>query len=438
MSIKTARVNLWGDFIGALAIDDRTHFATFEYAPEWIQKGIEIAPIRMPLSTRKYSFPGLNPETYKGLPAVFADSLPDDFGNAVINAWLTRQGRSPESFTSIERLLYTANRGIGALEYAPALRSRGKNPLGNLELESLIHMAQNILNQRAGLIAGPQHDNNKAMETIFQLGTSAGGARAKAIVAINKKRTSIRSGQLTAPKGFEHYILKFDGVSEQSSSSELFGDPKGYGLMEYAYYRMALDIGIDVSPSELLREKNRAHFITKRFDRIGNKKIHFISLCGMDHSDFKKPGTYSYEELFSVARRLRLSRDEAIEIFRRMVFNVIARNQDDHSKNIGFLLNKDDGKWRLAPAFDMVYSYRKDSPWVNSHQMTINGKRDNLSREDLHIVATSCISNFSRKDTDNIINHVIDVVANWDHYAKESGVFPELHHKIKSHIRIRI
>ncbi len=438
MSIKTARVNLWGNFVGALALDDRTNLVTFEYAPEWIQEGIEIAPIRMPLSAHKYTFPGLNPETYKGLPAVFADSLPDDFGNAVINAWLTRQGRSSQSFTSIERLLYTGNRGLGALEYAPALRTRGKNPAGNLELESLVQMAQNILDQRAGLFAEPQPDNDKAMETIFQIGTSAGGARAKAIVAINNKRTSIRSGQLTAPKGYEHYLLKFDGVSEKSGASEIFGDPKGYGLMEYAYYRMALDAGIYLSPSELLSEKDRAHFMTKRFDRKGNEKVHFLSLCGMDHSDFKKPGTYSYEELFSVARKLRLSRDEAIEIFRRMVFNVVARNQDDHSKNIGFLLDNDGGGWRLAPAFDVAYSYKKDSPWVSSHQISINGKRDKFNRKDLQTVAVSCIGNFSIKNADKIINHVIDVVSEWDRYAKEVGVFPGLRKEIKRNVRIRI
>ncbi len=438
MSIKTARVNLWGNFVGALALDEETNIVTFEYAPEWIQKGIKIAPIRMPLSAQKYTFPGLNSETYKGLPAVFADSLPDDFGNAVINAWLTRQGRASQSFTSIERLLYTGNRGLGALEYAPALRERGKNPVGNLELESLVQMAQNILDHRAGLLAEPQPDNDNAMETIFQLGTSAGGARAKAIIAINKKRTSIRSGQLTAPKGYEHYLLKFDGVAEKSGVSEIFGDPKGYGLMEYAYYCMALDVGIYISPSELLREKNRAHFMTKRFDRKGNEKVHFLSLCGMDHSDFKKPGTYSYEELFSVARKLRLSRDEAIEIFRRMVFNVVARNQDDHSKNFGFLLDNDGGDWRLAPAYDVAYSYRKNSPWVDSHQISINGKRDNFNREDLQIVAVSCIGNFNRKDANSIINHVIDVVSEWDRYAKDVGVFPGLRREIRKNVRIRI
>ncbi len=438
MSIKTAQVKLWGEFVGALALDEETGFATFEYAPSWLDRKIEIAPVRMPLASRKYTFPGLNHETYKGLPAVFADSLPDDFGNAVINAWLARQGRSADSFTALERLLYSGSRGMGALEYSPAMRERGRNPVGNLEMESLIAMAQRVLDQRAHLAAGSEDVDGNGMEAIFQLGTSAGGARAKAVVAVNQSRTSIRSGQLTAPKGYEHYLLKFDGVAEKSSNSQTFGDPKGYGLMEYAYYRMATDAGIEMSPSELLHENGRSHFITKRFDRYGNDKVHMLSLCGMDHSDYKKPGTYSYEELFAIARKLRLSRQEAIEVFRRMVFNVVSRNQDDHAKNVAFLLDQADLKWKLAPAFDIAYSYRKDSPWVGSHQLTLNGKRDDFTRSDLHAVAQACIGHFSKKDADKIIDHVVDVVASWDQYAKEGGVFPVLQKEIKKNLRLGI
>jgi serine/threonine-protein kinase HipA len=438
VSVKTAQVKMWGAFVGALAQDSETGLATFEYAPEWLDKKIEIAPLRMPLAKRKYSFPGLNPATYKGLPAVFAESLPDDFGNAVINAWLARQGRSPNSFLSLERLLYNGSRGMGALEYAPAMRERGRNPAGPLDLESLVEMAQRVLDQRANLDVDVSAADDESMDTIFQLGTSAGGARAKAVIAINQNRTSIRSGQLTAPPGYEHYLLKFDGVSEKASTSETFGDPRGYGLMEYAYYRMATDAGIRMSPSELLHEHNRSHFMTKRFDRIGNDKVHMLSLCGMDHSDFKKPGTYSYEELFAVARKLRLSRAEAIEIFRRMVFNVVARNQDDHAKNVAFLLAREDLKWQLAPAYDVAYSYRKDSPWVGSHQLTLNGKRDDFTRADLHAVASSCIGHFSIKDADAIIDKVIEVVARWDQYAKDVGVFPELKREIKNNLRLGI
>lgn len=438
MSIKTAQVKLWGGFVGALALDEETGFATFEYAPDWLERAIEIAPVRMPLASRKYTFPGLNHETYKGLPAVFADSLPDDFGNAVINAWLARQGRSAASFTALERLLYSGSRGMGALEYSPVMRGRGRNPAGNLEVESLIAMAQRVLDRRAHLAAGFEDVDGDGMEAIFQLGTSAGGARAKAVVAVNRSRTSIRSGQLTAPKGYEHYLLKFDGVVEKSSNSQTFGDPIGYGLMEHAYYRMAIDAGIEMSPSELLYENGRSHFMTRRFDRNGNDKVHMLSLCGMDHSDYKKPGTYSYEELFALARKLRLSRQEAIEIFRRMVFNVVARNQDDHAKNVAFLLDQTDLKWKLAPAFDIAYSYRKDSPWVGSHQLTLNGKQDDFTRLDLHAVAQACIGHFSKKAADEIIDRVVDVVSRWDQYAKEGGVFPVLQKEIKKNLRLGI
>lgn len=438
MSVKTAQVKLWKRTVGALALDESSGFVTFEYTPEWLEQGVEIAPVHMPLAPRKYTFPSLSYETYRGLPAVFADSLPDDFGNAVINAWLARQGHSSASFTAVERLLYTGSRGMGALEYTPAMRERGRNPAGAIELDALVGMAQRILDQRAGLSAQPDDPDENGMEAILQLGTSAGGARAKAVIAVNQQRTSIRSGQLTAPKGFERYLLKFDGVSEKNSSKETFGDPRGYGLMEYAYYRMATDAGIEISPSELLHEHDRAHFMSKRFDRRGNEKVHLLSLCGMDHSDYKKPGTYSYEQLFAVARRLRLARQEAIEIFRRMVFNVVARNQDDHAKNFAFLLDQTDLKWRLSPAYDIAYSYRKDSYWVNSHQISLNGKRDDFSREDLYAVAQACIGHFSRKNADEIIDRVVDVVADWDRYAQEVGVFPVLRKEISKNLRLKL
>ncbi len=438
MSVQTAKVKLWDQFVGALALEDSSDIVTFEYAPEWLERGIEIAPLRMPLAPVKYRFPALNPDTYRGLPAAFADSLPDDFGNALINAWLARQGRSPASFTAVERLLYTGSRGMGALEYAPAMRGRGRNPTGSLQLDSLVAVAQKILDQRAALQVEAGSAEERGLETILQLGTSAGGARAKAVIAVNKQRTSIRSGQLTAPEGYEHYLLKFDGVTERHSDRQTFGDPKGYGLMEYAYYRMATDAGIEMEPSELLHEQNRSHFLTRRFDRRGNRKIHQLSLCAMDHADYKQPGTYSYEELFSVARRLRLSRQEAIEIYRRMVFNVVARNQDDHAKNFSFLLEPDQLQWRLSPAYDVAYSYRPDSPWVAAHQLTLNGKRDEFSRADLHAVAQNCIGHFGPKAANDIIDRVIDVVSGWETYAKEVGVFPELAKEIQQNLRLKI
>ena len=432
-----AEVRLWGNLVGALAYDPVTKISTFEYGKEWVSKGCEIAPLRMPLSSKKYQFPSLNPETYKGLPAVFSDTLPDDFGNAVINAWLARNGRDVDSFTSLERLLYTGSRGMGALEFKPAI-SKEKRSNENIEIASLIEMAQLILDQRSNLSEEISTDkiNNNAMSELFQVGTSAGGARAKALVAVNADRTQFRSGQIDAQIGFEHYLLKFDGVEEHKVNSQVFGDPKGFGHMEYAYYLMAIDVGIDMSPSELLIDGERAHFMTKRFDRNGNKKLHYASLCAMDHADYKKPGAYSYEQLLSVGRRLKLPRKDAVEIYRRMVFNVVARNHDDHTKNIGFLLKDGKSKWRLSPAFDLAYSYKKGSPWVDSHQMSLNGKRDNFVRDDLLVVG-SLLSNF-KKESIQIIDEVISVVKKWDDYANKAGVFDNLADEIKNNHRLSL
>ncbi len=432
-----AEVRLWGELLGALAYDPRSKISTFEYAPEWMASKVEIAPLRMPLSSRKFQFPSLNPETYKGLPAVFADTLPDDFGNAVINAWLARAGRDITSFTPLERLLYSGHRGMGAFEFEPAItQTTTRNE--QIELASLVEMAQQILDQRAKLSMNMQANkvNNAAMSVLFQVGTSAGGARAKALVAINADRTQLRSGQIDAPQGFEHFLLKFDGIEEHKTNSQVFADPKGFGRMEYAYYLMAMDAGINISPSELLIDGARAHFMTKRFDRNGNRKKHYVSLCAMDHADYKKPGAYSYEQLLSVARQLKLPRTDAIEIYRRMVFNVVARNHDDHTKNTGFLLNTRDSQWRLSPAFDLAYSYKKDSPWVNSHQMTLNAKRDNFTRDDLLTVG-ALIGNF-KKESSQIIDQVTSVVAKWQDYANTAGVFEHLAHEIKQNHRLSL
>jgi serine/threonine-protein kinase HipA len=431
-----AEVWLWDKLVGALAWIPATATATFEYTPEWMSKGAQIAPLHMPIHTKGqhiFQFPQLNPDTYKGLPACFADTLPDDFGNAVINAWLARNGRDPHSFTPLERLLYTGTRGMGALEYAPALR-QVHTAGGKLELESLISMAQQVLNQRTESYAAMHEQDD--LNGILQVGTSAGGARAKALIAINKSRTEIRSGQVAAPEGFEHYLLKFDGVVEHSHNRETFGDPQGFGRMEYAYYLMAKDAGINISPCELLVDGQRAHFLTKRFDRIGNYKLHYQSLCAMDHADYKKPGQYSYEQLLSVARQLRLSRAEAVEIYRRMVFNLVARNHDDHSKNTGFLLAGPHAPWQLAPAFDIAYSYKPGSPWVSSHQLSVNGKRDQFVRADL-LQAASLISNF-KQEAKHIIEQVLSVVNAWSSYAATAEVSEAFAHSIKQNLRTRL
>ncbi|OZY85968.1 toxin HipA [Cellvibrio mixtus] len=433
-----AEVWLWDKLVGALAWAPQTATATFEYTPEWIKTGVQIAPLHMPSQadgTRIFHFPQLNYDTYKGLPACFADTLPDDFGNAVINAWLARSGRDAASFNPLERLLYSGKRGMGALEYAPALR-QAHSSHSKLELESLISMAQQVLDLRAGLSSSLQHKGNDDLAAILQVGTSAGGARAKALVAINTTRTEIRSGQVDAPEGFEHYLLKFDGVVEQGNNRETFGDPQGFGRMEYAYYLMAKAASIRMAHCELLADGERAHFLTQRFDRIGNHKVHYQSLCAMDHADFKKPGHYSYEQLFAVARQLRLSRAEAIEIYRRMVFNIVARNHDDHSKNTGFILPGPRAHWQLAPAFDIAYSYKPGSPWVNSHQLNLNGKRDNFTRHDL-LSAAGLISNFN-KEAKRIIDEVIEVVSQWQTFARTAGVTPEFTREINNNLRLSI
>ncbi|MFK8048175.1 MAG: type II toxin-antitoxin system HipA family toxin [Halioglobus sp.] len=427
---------MWGRTVGALSYNHDTGLCAFEYDPTWVSGGIEISPIKLPLSDRIFQFPGLSRETYKGLPGAFADTLPDDFGNALIDAWLARVGRDKHSFTALERLLYTGTRGMGALEYTPPI-DRNLESSEALQLESLIETAQAVLNQRSQLAApiapaASAKQENEALAAILQVGTSAGGARPKAVIGINAERTEIRSGQVELPAGFEHYLLKFDGIVEHSSGQETFGDPQGYGRMEYAYYLMAMDAGINMSPCELLPDGERAHFMTRRFDRRGNTKLHYQSLCAMDHADYKMPGQYSYEQLFSLMRSLRLSKSQALEMFRRTVFNIAARNHDDHTKNFGFVLN-DEYQWELAPAFDVAYSYKPGSKWVNSHQLSLNGKRDDFEREDLMVLAETF-----PKEALQIIEEVVEVVSHWSGYAKRVDVPARLASEIQEKLVLNI
>lgn len=426
MTHNVARVEIWGQTVGALSYDKDTGLCAFQYDPSWIRTAIELSPVKLPLSDRIYQFPALSSETYRGLPGAFADSLPDDFGNALVDAWLARAGRDKDSFSGLERLLYTGRRGMGALEYFPSIDTGLESP-EIVELESLINMAQSVLNQREKLSGTLGSDSSReSLYALFQVGTSAGGARPKAVIGINKARTEIRSGQVDLPEGFEHYLLKFDGVSERAETKETFGEPQGFGRMEYAYYRMAKDAGINMSDCELLMDGARAHFMTKRFDRIGNKKVHYQSLCSMDHADYKMPGHYSYEQLFSLMRSMRLSRAQALELYRRMVFNIVARNHDDHTKNFGFILNAQH-RWELAPAFDIAYSYKPGSKWLNSHQMSLNGKRDDFTRKDLLAPAGKF-----KKEAIRIINEVTEIVSQWPRYAKEAEVSPDFAREIQS------
>jgi serine/threonine-protein kinase HipA len=418
--------------IGAVSIEDGATTATFEYDPAFIRSGIEVAPLMMPLSRRLYSFPALRPETFHGLPGLLADSLPDRFGNALIDAWLARSGRMPESFNAVERLCYTGSRGMGALEYAPATRLAGPGA-SRIEVDKLVALASEILTHRDNL-RGWLHEKGKytTLRDILRVGTSAGGTRAKAVIAWNPKTNEVRSGQVKAGSGFEYWLMKFDGVS--GNKDKELEDPKGYGAIEYAYYRMAVDAGITISPCRLFEENGRRHFMTKRFDRLpGGGKLHMQSLCGMAHFDFNQAGAYGYEQALQVIRRLGLPMAAIEEQFRRLVFNIVARNQDDHVKNIAFLMDRS-GNWSLSPAFDMTYSYQPAGKWTSSHQMTVNGKRSEFTLSDFKVCASS--ASMKRGRAEAIIEEVRGVVARWRDYADESRVSPEQRDKIQAALRL--
>lgn len=417
----SAKLYLWGAFVGGVIWDDERQLGLFEYSPDFVKTGIEIAPLHMPLvANQTYEFPSLDRETYRGLPAVLADSLPDDFGNALINAWLAKEGRDKATFTAVERLLYQGPRGMGALEYRPALASDAADG-DSFQIAALVQLAGEVLSNRESLAdrlaEGDPNVDDEALQRLIQVGTSAGGARAKAIIAMNDDG-DIRSGQIKAPKGYGYWLLKFDVAKH----SDVLADSQGYGRIEYAYHLMAKEAGVLMSECRLLEEGGRAHFLTRRFDRTGDgEKVHMATLCALDHADYKQPGSYSYEEAFRVLRMLRLSRDEAIQFYRRMVFNVIARNQDDHTKNISFLMDRE-GAWHLSPAYDISWSYLPGNFWVDSHQMTLNGKRDKFEVADLLEVA----GQVRGIDAKQIIHEVCAAVKRWPEIAKAVEVAPRV------------
>jgi serine/threonine-protein kinase HipA len=425
--------------VGAISYDSDEGIGHFEYSPSFLKTGIELSPIKMPLAKRIYNFPELNQATFKGLPGMIADSLPDDFGNAVLNAWMALQGRSADDITPLQRLQYTGRRGMGALEYVPATQVRSLNSSRQVEIQSLVGIAQEILDDRANFnvdLAGNGEDDRDAMMALLSVGMSAGGARPKAVLAFNDDFTQVRSGQANVSEGFTHYLMKFDGVSEHNKARETFGDPMGYGAMEYVYHLMAKSCGIDMMPTRLLDEGSRRHFITQRFDRRGNEKIHVQTLNGLAHVDFKQPGSYSYAELLGLARKLKLKATEAEQIFRRMCFNVVSRNHDDHSKNFAFILD-DNHAWKLAPAYDLTYSYKPGSSWVNSHWMSLNGKREGFDRKDFYSFE-DLSPIFSRKKIDRILDETIEHVSTWKKLATENGVPEGLILEIEKHLRLSI
>ncbi|AJP44697.1 toxin HipA [Alteromonas australica] len=438
MVMEVITITYQDDVVGAVSFDTEKGLGSFEYDPGFIKKGIELSPIKMPLSNRIYSFPELDFNTFKGLPGLVADSLPDDFGNAVLNAWVAGQGRSPSDITPLQRLQYMGKRGMGALEYAPATKLRSLNASQQVEIQSLVSIAQEILDLRGNFeveLKQSGQDDREAMMSLLSVGMSAGGARPKAVLAFNEDFTQVRSGQTKVPSGFTHYLMKFDGVSEHNKNQETFGDPLGYGAMEFVYHLMANKCGVDMMPCRLLHEGNRRHFITQRFDRNKNNKVHVQTLNGLAHVDYKKPGAFSYEELFGITRQLKLSAVEAEQLFKRMTFNIIARNHDDHSKNFAFMLKKD--KWSLAPAYDLAYSYKPGSKWVNSHWMSLNGKRDRFTRSDFYrLEKLSPI--FSKKKIDDIIDATIEHISTWRQLAEEWDVPKTLIDEIQENLRLDI
>jgi serine/threonine-protein kinase HipA len=429
-----AKVILWGRTIGAVSLEDSNEIAAFQYTPEFIGSGIEVSPITMPLGNSIYQFPELPRNTFHGLPGLLADSIPDKFGNALIDAWLARQGRTPGSFNAVERLCYTGSRGMGALEFVPSKGPQAKSTQ-LLDIDILVQLASDILRQRNELNVSFQDDvAENALTNILQVGTSAGGARAKAVIAWNPLTNEVRSGQVKAGDGFEYWLLKFDGVS--GNKDKELDDPQGYGAIEYAYYLMAVEAGINMTECRLLEENGRRHFMTKRFDRLPNgEKLHMQSLCGLAHYDFNAPGAYSYEQALLIIRQLKLPMAAIEEQYRRMVFNILARNQDDHVKNIAFLMDKK-GIWSLAPAFDMTYSYNPAGAWTSTHQMTLNGKKDGFTMEDFK--ACSETVSLKRGRAESIINDVRKAVVKWSEFAAKASVADIWRKEIKKNLRLKL
>ncbi|MGA0369431.1 MAG: type II toxin-antitoxin system HipA family toxin [Kiritimatiellia bacterium] len=427
-----ATVRLWETDIGYVKLSDGQPVAAFEYNRDFLRSGIELSPLRMPLASTVYRFPELSMKSFHGLPGLLADSLPDKFGNAIIDTWLATKGREPESFTAVERLCYIGSRGMGALEFRPAV-PRGRPSTATLDVERLVELASEILAHRSSLstvIDDPK--NEQAVREILRVGTSAGGARAKALIAWNPKTHEVKSGQVPAPIGFEHWLMKFDGV-KNNRDKELV-DPEGFGAIEYAYHRMARKAGIRMMPCRLFEENGRRHFMTKRFDRTEDGvKLHMQSLAGLAHYDFNVAGGYGYEQALQIMRKLDLDRDAIEQQFRRMVFNILARNQDDHVKNIAFLMDRK-GKWSLSPAFDVTYSYNPTGDWTSAHQMTLNGKRDGFTLADFE--ACGEVGLLKQGQAKAILRDVREVVSQWRDFADDAGVDPGQREAIQNTLRL--
>lgn len=425
--VDVAKVRLYGKNLGVFRWDAARNVAQFEYDPAFISTGLEPSPIVMPVRPgRIYSFGNLNPDTFNGLPGMLADSLPDTYGKALFEKWLAMTGRT--SGNPIESLCFLGNRCMGALEFEPAT---GPDTDANMkfEIDSLVSVAREALQGKESFNVNIKEDRKKAVSEILRLGTSAGGQRAKAIIAYNKQTGEIRSGQIPAPDGFEYYIIKLDGVSAEAG----FKETQNFGRLEYSFSLLVKECGIEMSDCSLIEENGRAHFLTKRFDRMGTEKIHMQSLCGIAHYDYRERGAYSYEQSFNIMRRLGLPYSQAQEMFRRIVFNVVMRNQDDHTKNISFLMERN-GKWHLSPAYDMGFAFNPTGRWTSSHQMSVNGKYDNIQRTDL--LALADLNGI--KNASETIDKICDAASGWAEIAKSCGVPKKIINAITPHLLINL
>ena len=430
--VKTALVKIWDRLVGAVAWDADRDVAMFEFDGSFPSSGFDLAPVHMSLEdisrgSRKFTFRALPRETFFGLPGMLADALPDRFGNRLIDAWLARQGRTAGDFSPVERLCYMGERAMGALTFEPPI-DRNLDTSSPVDVSDLVDLAQQALDERLRLDVNLDDRPTEALLDIIRVGTSAGGMRPKAVIALNEVTNEVRSGQVRAPEGFGYWILKFDGIRD-----ETLGDPAGYGRVEYAYHLMAAAAGIDMTECRLLEEGGRAHFLTRRFDRVGSgDRLHLQSLCALQHFDFNSPGSYSYEQAFATIRQLRLPFQAVEQQFRRMVFNIAGRNCDDHTKNIAFLMNAE-GRWSLAPAFDVILAYNPDGLFTSRHQMTVNGKRDGIDRNDLISVGWEA----SIRSPGIIIDEIVEAVAGWPHFARQAGV-PEERIRVIGKLHMRL
>ncbi len=420
--VTHARVLLWGQVVGLVIWDDQLHRATFQFDRSFTRSGLDVAPVMMPLAKARggeevFSFGNLRDETFKGLPGLLADCLPDRFGDTLLNAWLRGQKRDAGSANPVEKLCYLGHRGMGALEFEPS-HAELEASSEALQIDELVRVARDVMTQKEAFKTSRKKGEQEALLDIIQVGTSAGGARAKAIVAYNAKTGEVRSGQIDGLEGFTYCLIKFDGVTNTA-----LGDPKGYGRIEYAYHLMAVASGISMMPSTLLEEHGRAHFLTQRFDRVQHAKtgeqvrLHMATLCGLGHLDFNDPLRYGYDDAFAMMRLLGLPYPDAVELFRRMCFNVVARNCDDHTKNTSFLMDPQ-GVWHLSPAYDITFAYDPKNVWLKQHQMSINGKRLDITRADLLAVAKE----MNIKKAEAIIDEVVAGVKTWKKCAKKAEV----------------